>query len=222
MAKAVRVGLGFWDRVVLLVAWVVTCGLVYLLGVYVGRGTGPRSAGLEDAVVRLPVTSKPPPAGERPKAESELTFYETLGAGEHGGARDVPAAAEPRPTPPPARTTTTSPPARAAVAPPRPAPRAAEAAPSRPAPAAPAAAASAGNAGWTVLASPTRNRAEAEDLARQLRARGYDAAPVPTERDGDTWYRVRVGRFASAEQATEVMRRLREREGVAHAFVASE
>jgi len=41
-------------------------------------------------------------------------------------------------------------------------------------------------------------------------------------RDGDTWYRVLVGHFASAQQATETMQRLRDREGVAHAFVASE
>jgi len=41
-------------------------------------------------------------------------------------------------------------------------------------------------------------------------------------RDGDTWYRVLVGHFATAAQATETMQRLREHEGVAHAFVASE
>jgi hypothetical protein len=30
-------GLRFWDRLVLFVAWTVTCGLVYLLGFYVGK-----------------------------------------------------------------------------------------------------------------------------------------------------------------------------------------
>ena len=56
---------------------------------------------------------------------------------------------------------------------------------------------------------------------RQLRGKSYDATLVRLVRDGDTWYRVQIGRFASAEQATEMMHRLREHEGVS-AFVASE
>ena len=80
MAKEGRVGLGIWDRLVLFVAWVVTCGLVYGLGFYVGKGTQERRLGLEERIVRLPVTSKPPAEGQRPKSDSELTFYETLGS----------------------------------------------------------------------------------------------------------------------------------------------
>jgi cell division protein FtsN len=73
-----------------------------------------------------------------------------------------------------------------------------------------------------VLANPTRSRDEADGLARQLRARGYEATLVRVVRDRDTWYRVQVGRFASSDQATEMMHRLRDREGVSHAFVASQ
>jgi cell division protein FtsN len=76
--------------------------------------------------------------------------------------------------------------------------------------------------GWTVQANPTRSREDAEGLQRQLHGRGYDASIVRVLRDGDTWYRVQVGHFATSEQATEVMQKLREREGVSHAFVASE
>src|SRR5439155_5775388 len=72
---------------------------------------------------------------------------------------------------------------------------------------------------WTVLANPTRSREEADTLLRQLRGRGYDAALVRVVRDGDTWYRVQVGRFATADQASETMHRLRDHEGVSHAFV---
>src|SRR5439155_918672 len=129
MAKPGRAGLGLWDRLVLLLAWGVTCGLVYLLGFYVGKGMQERPLGPEDRLVRLPVTSTPPPEGQRPKADP---------------------------------------------------------------------------------------------LVHQLRTRGYDASLVRVLRDGDTWYRVLVGHFASAQQATETMQRLRDREGVAHAFVASE
>ena len=73
-----------------------------------------------------------------------------------------------------------------------------------------------------MLANPTRNRVEAEALERQLRSRGYDATVVEVLRDGDAWYRLRVGRYASADQATAAMHKLREHEGVEHAFVASE
>jgi cell division protein FtsN len=40
-------------------------------------------------------------------------------------------------------------------------------------------------------------------------------------RNGETWYRVQVGRFANAEQASDMMRRLREREHV-NVFMGSE
>ena len=99
MAKQGRVGLGLWDRLVLLVAWAVTCGLVYLLGFYVGKGTQERRLGVEERVVRLPVTAPPPAAGQRPAARSDLTFYDTLVSGQRPEKHDEPAPAHP-PTPP--------------------------------------------------------------------------------------------------------------------------
>jgi hypothetical protein len=249
MGKQGRLGLGLWDRLVLFVAWVVTCGLVYLLGFYVGKGTEVRT-GVPDRVVQLPVTSKPPPEGQRPKGESELTFYDRLATGERG---ESPAPSPPPRTPPPADkpvaapsppahppvATAPAPPARpsgAAPAPPTAVAKAPAPAPARPptptsvSPTAgtppPAATAPApprsGSGGWTVLASPTRSRAEADDLQRQLRGKGYEATVVRVARDGDTWYRVQIGRFGSAAQASEVVQRLRERDGVSHVFVASE
>jgi cell division septation protein DedD len=312
MAKQPRAGLGLLDRLVLLVAWIVTCGLVYVLGFYVGKGTQENRLGLEERVVRLPVTSKPPPAGQRPQTDSDLTFYDTLGSGEHDEARSehgsahapkgaaptrLPAQAEgPPSTVPagggaPAHAAVTTAPARtthppaAAAAPTHPAASAVPAEPaphpalavvpatrpgggtaSAPRPSTPAVAAAAAPAtslpasapsphpgsapvrlpaeasaravippaaplaaparpatgGFTVLANPTRSRDQAEALYRQLRGRGYDATVVRVLRDGETWYRVQVGRFSTSEQANETMLRLREHEGVAHVFVASE
>jgi cell division protein FtsN len=242
MAREGRTGIGIADRLVIVLAWMTTCGLVYVLGFYVGKGAHERSLGLEDHVVRLPVTSQPPPEGQRPKSESEFVFYDKL-MGERGDVRPVekreaakpvgaPAEAAPaRPTPAtataPARPTAAAP---EAVAPPAPKPAAARPAPApnggaseRSAPAAaPPAAVQPAATGWTVLANPTRSRDEADGLARQLRARGYEATLVRVVRDRDTWYRVQVGRFASSDQATEMMHRLRDREGVSHAFVASQ
>jgi cell division septation protein DedD len=252
MSKQTRTGLGLWDRLVLLVAWAVTCGLVYVLGFYVGKGTQERRLGLEERVVRLPVTSQPPPGGQRPPAAQDLTFYDTLVAGRHPEAdtagrpepparragpivaaatpttlpvrptpttllpRIVPSTLAPSAPPPtavPPRAVPTTLPARStppAVPPPvavaRPVPN-----PSPPV-----------GGGWTVIADLTRSRDDAESLQRQLRGHGYDATVMRVARDGDTWYRVRVGRYSTNAQAEEVRQRLREHEGVTHVFVASE
>lgn len=277
MAKAApaRVGLRFLDRLILFTAWLVTCGLVYGLGFYTGKGTQERRLGMEERVVRLPVTSEVPAEGQRPKAATEFTFYETLvtgdRAGRDGGHVPKPAAAPTgasgpttaAPTPPvpgtiPARPTSPPPtmpsPARPATgaAPTKPVATAA-----RPVPA-PTGAAHAGDAatpttvaaagsppstalprlqvattkpeapkppakrGFTVEASPTRDRAAADALLASLRGKGYQATMVSVRRDGDTWYRLRIGRYSTSEQASDVMRKLRERDGVSHAFVAAE
>jgi len=256
-------GLRFWDRLVLFVAWTVTCGLVYLLGFYVGKGVGEQRLGTEERVVRLPVAAGPPAAGQRPK--SDLTFYDTLAKSADRPASPTP---EPQPAPkaptgtlppraaapttlPPAPVTSTLPPRptttlqpRAATPPPTspprviqttpapttppravterpvpppaqvPAPRAERAVPVEPPPAS-------GRGNWTVQAAPTRSRDDADALLRRLRGRGYDASIVEMPRDGATWYRIRIGRYATAGQATDVMQRLRDQEGV-HVFVASE
>jgi len=262
MARDGRGGLGLGDRLILLVAWVTTCGLVYLLGFYVGKGTQARSLRVEQQVVRLPVTSAPPPEGQRPKTAPEFGFYDKL-MGEQGAERlpdkvhgeakpalaapapvlareavaatraPEPASRSSQPAPTPLTAVAVKPPPRPfhPVAdvpgrrPPAPAPAASSASP-RSASAAPAslapppAALAAG--GFTVRTNPTRDREEADGLMKQLRSRGYDATLVRVVRDGDAMYRVHVGRFTTAEQASEMMHRLREHEGVEHAFVASE
>jgi len=244
MAREGRVGLGLGDRLVLLLAWIATCGLVYVLGFYVGKGTQERRLGLEERVVRLPVTSPPPPEGQRPKSEDHFNFYEQLMPEHPVGERDAARPAAPvsvaeAPRPPAAQKPAVAPPGEdtpgptpgkpaaapptrtvrvttdAAVKPPAHAP-----APPPP-PALPPPTHAFGGA-WTVLANPTRSREEADALLRQLRGRGYEAALVRVVRDGDTWYRVQVGRFATAEQASDTMHRLRDHEGVSHAFVASD
>ena len=75
MARDGRGRLGLGDRLILLVAWITTCGLVYLLGFYVGEGTQARSLRVEQQVMRLPVTSPPPPEGQRPKTAPEFGFF---------------------------------------------------------------------------------------------------------------------------------------------------
>ena len=276
-AKGPRPTLRLLDRLVLLVAWMVTSGIVYVLGYYVGKGSPGRQTAVEERSVRLPVTSAPPAEGQRPKEAKEFpSFYQSLPAGERpiDVARGTPVTAPPPGTAPAAapttivRTTTlpatTAPPrpptttpaaptpttlARGAVSPPPTFPRTATTLPtatasgrtestlpstprppqvtqttlvhtaSTPPPIAPK---PTGRGGFTVEASPTRSRSDADQLLQQLRRRGYDASIVQVERDGDTWYRLRVGRYSTSGQATDTMRKLREVDGITHVFVATD
>jgi cell division protein FtsN len=262
------------DRLVLLVAWMVTSGIVYVLGYYVGKGSPGRQTAVEERSVRLPVTSAPPAEGQRPKEAKEFpSFYQSLPAGERpiDIARGTPVTAPPpgaAPTtivrtttlpattaPPRTPTTTQAVPTTLArtMTPPPTFPRTATTVPSpsasgrtestlpstpRPPQATPTTLVraatppttmpppvvprTAGRGGYTVEASPTRSRSEADQLLAQLRRRGYDASIVQVERDGDTWYRLRVGRYSTSEQATDTMRKLRDVEGITHVFVATE
>jgi cell division septation protein DedD len=65
---------------------------------------------------------------------------------------------------------------------------------------------------WSIQIHATRDQESARRLANQLRSQGY--APVVSKivRDREVWYRVRVGSFASADEARASVERFR-REG---------
>lgn len=311
-----RAGLRVWDRLVLLVAWTVTCGFVYLLGVSVGRGTQDLHARPEERIVRLPVNVPAPAAGAPAGVPDEVTFYEKLVTADRTHDRGVepkgsPAAAIPdatakakspapsngatglmaaaravgvavpgAPSAPAAKPAAVVPttkragavatatpkaiataPAKVAAIPSRvpavatPKPPAAAAAkpataaianavvapdaapkPATPKAVVPAAAArpdATANAkpptdpsaappkkSWTVTASATPDRYEAQALMNQLKSKGYSAAMVQTAKNGVTQYRVRVGRYGSSTEASDAARKL-QREGLQGATPAS-
>ena len=175
------------------------------------------------------------------RTEEKVTFYRTLTAPtsevpqvgkprieEHLIPKEepVPAAVVPEPTP-------AAPEAPRAVAPERRSTKAPESAPAtsrtaraakaspastpaRPAPAQ-AASAPAGAEGeaWTVQVSAFRSRALAEELRSRLAARGFDAYVFPSlTEDGRPRYRVRVGNYASRNDAERVAADLRSERGL--------
>jgi cell division septation protein DedD len=79
-----------------------------------------------------------------------------------------------------------------------------------------------GSGTWSVQVNATQDRGVADRLIADLRARGYDAFIVTQAREGAVWYRVRVGRLRSLEEANALVVELKEREGLPHAFVASD
>lgn len=232
MAKRSDGGLGFFDRVILFTAWVTSCGLVFLLGYYVGKGEQrQRTTELAQRVV-LPVEA-PEAAGTEPATSPTLTFYDQLGRDSGDGTA--------RPAAVPTRVTTSTRPAPPSTrpAPPSTLPRAVPSprttsmrpqappppplAPPPPPPAPPTTVPTARpGRSWTIYVSPTRDRFEAERRRASLAAQGYDASVARMQRDGDTWYRVRVGRYPDKARAESVRRELHDRFGVDHAFVLEE
>lgn len=222
-------GLGFLDRLVILVAWLASCGVVFVIGYYVGKDAVPASAGIQPGVIQVPVAGVPA-APEEPRDGDGGTFYESLGR----QTGTTPSAPAPRPVPTtvPVReaaaraTTTIAVPSRPSTthvpAPPALAPPTTVAVPRPPTTLPPVAAGGAvGGRSWTLYVSPTRDRFEAERQRAALRAAGYEARVVRMQRDGDVWYRVRAGRYGTEAAAEQARRDLRDR-GIGHAFVQSD
>jgi cell division protein FtsN len=65
---------------------------------------------------------------------------------------------------------------------------------------------------WVVQVQATTQEEAAQNLARQLREQGLAPAVSKVERQGEVWYRVRVGKFANEDEARAVVARFR-REG---------
>lgn len=61
--------------------------------------------------------------------------------------------------------------------------------------------ASAAGRRWSVQVYASQTEGEAKRLADQLRGQGHSPVVSKVERNGETWYRVRIGAFASADEA---------------------
>lgn len=73
---------------------------------------------------------------------------------------------------------------------------------------------------YTVQVQASRSRKEADDLASQLRKRGYDAFVTPDSDDNGRWYRVRVGHYESVVDARKTLEQCRTELGLEQAYVA--
>jgi cell division septation protein DedD len=208
---------------------------VFLLGVYAGSGLGGRQLASEGQVVTLPVA----PVSEEPAERNEPTIDDTVGTSARlatapSGETALPGPRGERPEPTvsagriegrvPATTEGSEPApgagAKREPAPPAPTPKTRAAlAGNKPAPGLPG---SAGGGNWSVQVSASRDPSTADAMLRRLRAKGYDAYVVRVRRQGGTFFRVRVGRYASMEQASQMVTRLRREREVPEAFVASD
>src|SRR5262249_29730120 len=215
MAENPRPGLRLVERAILVGVWLISCGVVYGIGFYTGNRIQERVPATEDRVVRLPVTIQPPPEGQRPKTEDEVTFHGPLVPGHADAGRPrpkdasagtaarqpaQPAAAPATGAAPPPGSTRARVASKAAPGAKPGTPRVAKRGTVQPAkpgagPAAKSGAAVAAKrpstpkrGGFTVEATATRSRSEAVAMPASLARRGFDAVVQPVPRDGATSY----------------------------------
>ena len=193
--------------VFLFMAATVVSVVIFLCGVFVGRGVrAERSSTVTDAAASLPasdLTPQPPavtpsptpaPAGSDPRAAAppppvdDLSYFNRLEKQSPAPEKLKSAAKPPAPAPP-----SKSP---AAVA---------------PAPPAAAAPADGGARQWAVQVAAVNERSAADAIARRLSSKGY-AAYVVAPSDGTSVFRVRVGRFASQREAEPLKAKLEKEE----------
>ena len=74
---------------------------------------------------------------------------------------------------------------------------------------------------WAVQVNAFPNERDATNLTNKLTDKGYDAYVVPTSVKGKTWYRVRVGRLATREEAEQLEEILKTKEKFSNTITVS-
>jgi cell division septation protein DedD len=194
--------------------------VIFLCGVFVGRGVRAERAALTaDAAGSSPVTTPdvvasqepaPPPAGSDPTAAApppavdELSYFNRLDKSSAPAEKLKPAAttpapaarATPEPAPPPA--------------PKKEPPAVASAKDTEPSPASPGA--EPAGTGFALQITALREKGEAETIARRLSTKGYSAYVLTPPKGAPTVYRVRVGKFKTRREAEAMATRLQKEE----------
>ena len=190
--------------VVLGTASALACVIVFLLGIYVGKGIAEQRFENEQRIVRLPASTE-----ATPKEDGSLSFYDRLGqtpsSAPAAAATATPEEAPIRVSPPTAKDEPEDEP-EAAPTKARSAPAAAPTAIRAPQGSAP----SGGELGsFQVQVAAMSDQGRAQQVVRDLAAKGYTASVSPAAVGGRTLYRVRVGRFPSEDAARKAMTELR-------------
>lgn len=232
--------------IVLTVAFTITCVAAFVLGMVIGQGIEERKVlQREEPLVKLPL---PPTAasksGPGAPAKDDLTFYDTLGKPSASAppAKEAKAAKTAKETRAAREAKLAARETRAAGKEAKPAARATRetkaAAEETPVVAeTPPEAGSAETAssaaetkrtealpregGWTVQVNAYPEEKSAQRLVERLKEKGYDAYMVVSNIKGRTWHRVRVGRFATREEAKKAQEELQTKENLTKTVTVS-
>jgi len=225
MARRGSAGMGYGQAFLLAFGFLVASVLIFLFGMWVGRDLTERRL-TEEPVVRMTVPARPTAGGPTEGVGRE--FYDGLKTRAYQQLQTPTAEPPPVPSataalPTAASTSTKTMPTRALPTSARPA---VNPTPPRPAASPKAAPTTDGESFqgqmWTVQVGATMDSREALDITLRLRAQGFAAYTVQAPLRGQTWFRVRVGRFASREEAREVEARLRQTGEFKGAYVTSQ
>ncbi len=191
-------------------ATLVASGIVFLLGVYVGKGMVEQRLAQDNRVVRLPVL---PPGTPGPGSEVDVTFWDKLAKGGEAGS---PAPAAPTPT-------AVETPVRVVPSPPATEPTEPTAAAPTPAPTKPPARSDVleGSGRYQVQVNAMADKNRADALAHDLKTLGFTPYISPAKVGKRTLYRVRVSNLGSEQAAKQAVARLRE-QGYPSAFLVAE
>jgi cell division protein FtsN len=77
-------------------------------------------------------------------------------------------------------------------------------------------------AGWRVQVGATTYQETAQDMARELRELGYDPMVSKVQMNGETLYRVRIGKFGKQGEAVSTVGRFRREGRFSQAYLVSE
>ena len=213
-------------------AFTVTAGIVFFLGMMVGKSIEARKmVKADEPLVKIPVKPARQGTAESPSAQpkEEITFYDTLGK----PSATEPVAEEPaketKPEKPKAEAKAAKPqrkeesPPPAAKSPAKQIEKPSASAEAQQASATSEVAESKGNgANWTVQVNAYPDERSAKLLVDQLKNKGYNAHVTEVLNKGKTWYRVRVGRYDSKEEAKKLEETLRTNENFAKAFATGQ
>ena len=212
MAPRRSSGLSAGQLVAAVFGFLIASFLVFVFGMWVGKDVAERRLAQEERVVRGPVAQITPQEQAR---DPDITFYEHLrqqtqqseivspgaalptATSTIGATRAIPVShpTETQGIPTPRHTLVRT------VPTPRP-PRDEWA-----------------DAGWTVQVSATTDPNDATSLVARLRVKGFDAYTIRAPMRGQTWYRVRVGHFATRDEAKQMEHRLKSLEGLANSYI---
>ena len=79
-----------------------------------------------------------------------------------------------------------------------------------------------GGGEWVVNLASLTSEWQADNEVKRLRSKGIEAVKQRTEKDGKTWYRLRVIGFANYDEAKAYARKLQEQSGIKNAWVGRE
>ena len=75
---------------------------------------------------------------------------------------------------------------------------------------------------WSVQVNATKDAFTARTIVQDLQRRGFNAYTVDVQLRGELWYRVRVGRFATMQEATGAIGKLRSTERYQRSFLVED